>query len=318
MKIVILDGSTVNPGDNPWTGLAASGDLDIFARTTPGEVVSRCRGADVVVVNKVRLGAAEFEVLPDLKLVAITATGFDCVDGQAARERGIDVCNVPVYSSDSVAQFVFAHLLHIVQNVALHDRLVRQGEWRRSGDFCFWRTDLVELAGKTMGVVGWGRIGQRVGQLAHAFGMRVISCSRREANAPDFDDFAWRQMSELFAESDVVSLHCPLTPDTRHIVDREMLSRMKNSAILINTSRGDLIVEADLANALAAGELAAAAIDVASQEPIDDANPLLDAPNCTISPHMAWATLASRQRLMNVTAENIAAFADGRPQNIVN
>lgn len=317
MKIVILDGYTVNPGDNPWAAVESCGEVAIYDRTRPEEIIARTAKADAVVINKIKLGAGHFSQLPNLKLVAVTATGFDCVDVQSAREHGVTVCNVPEYSTDSVAQFVFSQLLHITQNIALHDQLVRDGEWSRAGDFSFWRTQLTELAGQTMGIVGWGRIGQRVGELAHAFGMNVLACSRTHRAAPIYKGFDWRELEDLFAESDVLSLHCPLTPKTRHMVNEDLLGRMRATAILINTARGELIVESDLAAALARGQLATAAVDVVSQEPISPDNPLLTAPNCIVTPHMAWATLASRQRLMRVTAGNISAFSRGEPANVV-
>lgn len=317
MKIVILDGYTVNPGDNPWATVEAAGDMVVYDRTPPQEVVARSAKAAVVVINKIKLGATQFSQLPNLKLVAITATGFDCVDLKAAREHDVIVCNVPEYGTDSVAQFVFSQLLNITQNVAHHDKLVHDGEWSRAGDFCFWRTQLTELAGLTMGIVGWGRIGQRVGELAHAFGMRVLATSRTRHDEPPYHGFGWRELPDLFAESDVVSLHCPLTSRTEHVVNKDLLGRMRASAILINTARGGLIVESDLAAVLANRQLAAAAVDVASQEPISADNPLLTAPNCIITPHMAWATLASRQRLMRTTVENISAFSRGEPMNVV-
>jgi glycerate dehydrogenase len=250
-------------------------------------------------------------------LVAVTATGYDCVDLEAARRHDVAVCNVPEYSTDSVAQFVFSLLLHLVHNVSVHDRLVREGEWQRCGDFCFWRTPLVELSGCTIGIVGWGRIGQRVGTLARAFGMNVLACSRTRRNAPDYRQFEWRDAVSLFAESDVVSLHCPLTAETAGMVNGDLLAGMKPSAYLINTARGGLIVEQDLAHALAAEQLAGAALDVAPQEPIREDSPLLSAPCCVLTPHIAWATLASRQRCLQITAGNIGAFLAGQPRNLV-
>ena len=318
MKIVVLDGYTLNPGDNPWDPLTKVGEMTLHERSTPAELVARAADANVIVVNKVRITDEILEQLPRLELIAVTATGYDCVDVTAARKRNVSVCNVPEYSTDSVAQFVFSLLLNLVHNVSLHDRLIREGEWKRSGDFAFWRTPLVELAGKTMGVFGWGRIGQKVGAIAHAMGMQVLACSRSRQDAGDFAGFDWVAPDELFAQSDVLSLHSPLTDATKGIVNRSSLSRMKPSAYLINTARGGLVAEQDLADALTAGKLAGAALDVSATEPIRDDSPLLTAPRCVLTPHIAWATLASRQRLLQITANNVAAFYDGSPANLVN
>ena len=317
MKIVVLDGYTVNPGDNPWTPLERLGDVTFHDRSARDEIVDRARDADVLVINKIRLTREVLSALPQLKLIAVTATGYDCVDTVAARQRNVPVCHVPEYSTASVAQFVFSLLLHLVHNVSTHDRLIRAGEWQRSGDFCFWRTPLVELSGKTMGVFGWGRIGQKVGLLAHAFGMQVHACSRSQRNAADYGGFRWVNREELFRQSDVISLHCPLTVETDGIINAGTLAVMKSDAYLINTARGGLIVEQDLADALAAEQIAGAALDVATTEPIRSDSPLLTAPRCVLTPHIAWATLASRQRCLRITAENVGAFAAGSPQNLV-
>ncbi|MBI2824028.1 MAG: D-2-hydroxyacid dehydrogenase [Planctomycetia bacterium] len=317
-KIVVLDGATLNPGDNPWTDLEALGNVVVYDHSLAETVVSRSRGATVLVINKVKLSREFFQQVPDVRFVAVTATGADCVDVAAAREHGVPVSNVPIYGTDSVAQFAFALLLHLCHHVGLHDRAVHEGEWSRSADFCFWRTPLVELAGRTMGIVGFGRIGRRVGELAHAFGMHVLAFDLRRGQAPDYQPFAWAELQELFARSDVISLHCPSTPETHGIVNRDLLRRARPQTVLINTSRGDLVVEADLAAALDSGRLAAAAVDVVSQEPIRPDNPLLRAKNCVITPHIAWATLAARRRLMESTVANIANFLAGTPTNIVN
>jgi glycerate dehydrogenase len=316
-KIVILDGATLNPGDNPWTPISDLAPTQIFPHTAPGELLSRAEQADVLVINKVKLSAETLAKLPKLKLIAVTATGYDCVDVAAAKQRGITVCNVPEYGTDSVAQHVFALMLHHCQQVALHDAAVKQGEWSRSLDFCFFRTPLVELAGKTLGIIGFGRIGRRVAEIAHAFGMRVVANSRSQKSPPSWQPFAWVTQDELLAQSDFVSLHCALTAETKAMVDRQFLARLRPQAVLINTSRGGLINEADLATALRQGTLAAALLDVLSAEPPPEDNPLLSAPHVTITPHNAWATLAARQRLSQTTAENIAAFFAGRPQNVV-
>lgn len=318
MKIVVLDGYTLNPGDNPWTRLEALGEVSVFDRTPPDQVVSRAQSADVLVINKVRLSDDVLEKLPDLKLITVTATGYDCVDVGAARGRGVLVCNVPIYGTDSVAQFVFAQLLHLCHQVGMHDAAVRAGEWAKSGDFSFWKSPLVELAGLTMGIIGFGRIGRRSGELAHAFGMRVLANDQFKGALPDYQPFAWAEIDEVCRSSDVISLHCNLTSENKGLVNREFLSRVKPSCVLINASRGGLVVEADLAEALNHGRLAAAALDVVSSEPIRSDNPLLSARNCLITPHIAWATRSARQRLMTTTAENIAGFAAGKPTNVVN
>jgi len=317
-RIVVLDGITLNPGDNPWTEVAVLGEMTLYDRTTPEQVVERSRGAAILVVNKVRLGEAEMAQLPDLRMITVTATGHDCVDGNAARARGIPVTNVPVYGTDSVAQHIMALLLHVVHRVDLHDGAIRAGEWARRGDFSFWLTPLTELAGKTLGVVGFGRIGQRVAELAHAFGMRIVSCTRSSRPHPGLERFEWVDLATLARESDFITLNCPLTPETRGLVNREWLSLLKPTAVLINASRGPLVVEQDLADALNAGRLAYAALDVVSVEPIRDDNPLLTARNCLLTPHLAWAAREARQRLMQTTAENIRHFLAGTPRNVVN
>ena len=317
-KIAILDGATLNPGDNPWTEIESLGDVAVYDRTPPDEVLDRARGAAILVINKVKLPAATLEQLPDLKLIAVTATGFDCVDAAAARRQNIPVCNVPIYGTDSVAQHTFALLLHLCHRVDVHDAAVHAGEWTRSPDFCFWKTPLIELTGKTFGMIGFGRIGRRVADLAHAFGMRVIAESRSRRDAPNWQPFAWADLDEVFSTSDFISLHCPLTPETKGLINTANLAKMKPTAFLINTSRGALIVEADLAAALNQNRIAGAALDVLSVEPPVSENPLLTAKNCVITPHHAWATLAARQRLMKTTAENISAFLTGKPSHVVN
>jgi len=317
-KIVILDGATLNPGDNPWTGLNALGEVVVYDHTSADAVVERSRGATVLVINKVKLSREFFAQVPEVRLVAVTATGTDCVDVTAAREHGVPVSNVPIYGTDSVAQFVFALLLHLCHHIGLHSQAVHDGEWSKISDFCFWKTPLVELAGLTMGVVGFGRIGQRTGALAHAFGMNVLAFDTRRGPAPGYEPFAWASVEELFARSDVISLHCPSTPETKGIVNRALLRHVRPHTILINTSRGDLVVEADLAAALDGGQLAAAAVDVVSQEPIRPDNVLLRAKNCVITPHIAWATLSARRRLMGTTVENVANFLKGASANVVN
>jgi len=317
MKIVVLDGYTLNPGDHSWKDVEAFGELTVHKFTEEPDILSRSRGAEIILTNKTPLTAETLEQLPDLKYIGVLATGFNVVDIEAARSRGIPVTNIPTYGTDSVAQFVMALLLELCHHVAHHSDAVRDGAWKRAGQFCFWDFPLIELAGRTMGIIGFGRIGRRVGELAHAFGMKVLAADVYRDNPPDFP-FEWAEIPEVFAKADVVSLHCPQTADNVEMVNRDLLERMKPSAFLINTSRGGLIQEADLAAALEAGTLAGAACDVVSAEPIKDDNPLLSAPNMILTPHIAWATLSARQRLMKTTAENIGAFLEGSPINVVN
>jgi glycerate dehydrogenase len=316
-RIVILDGATLNPGDNPWADIEAIGTLAIYDRTQLELIVERSRDADVLVVNKVKLTEAVLKQLAGLKLIAVTATGYDCVDVNAAKRLGISVCNVPVYGTESVAQHTFALIMHLCHRIDLHDSAVHAGEWTRSPDFSFWKTPLVELAGLKLGMVGYGRIGRRVAELGHAFGMQILAHARHQKDVPAWEEFRWAELDDLFSTSDIISLHCPLTPDTKGLINRQSLAKFKPTAFLVNTSRGSLIVEADLAAALNAGQIAAAALDVLSVEPPPADNPLLSARNCVITPHQAWATLAARQRLMRTTASNIRALLAGRPQNVV-
>jgi len=318
MRIVVLDGHTLNPGDNPWTEVEKQGDFTVYDRTEPDLIVSRAAGAEIVLTNKTPLFAETLAELPDLRFIAVLATGYNVVDVNAARGRDIPVSNVPVYGTDSVAQFTFALILDLCQQVALHSQAVHDGEWARCPDFCFWKTTLVELAGSKMGIIGFGRIGRRVGELAHAFGMEILAYDAFPGQSPDYGPFAWKTLEKVFAEADVVSLHCPQTPDNAEFVNRRMLELMKPGAFLINAARGGLVNESDLADALNANRIAGAALDVVSTEPIRDDNPLLTAKNCLITPHMAWATLSARRRLMQTTADNVAAFIAGKPTNVVN
>lgn len=318
MKIVVLDGFTLNPGDNPWTGVEAQGEFTVYDRTSADQILERSAGADILLTNKTPLSAETIAQLPDLKFISVLATGFNVVDVAAARERNIPVSNVPIYGTDSVAQFVFALLLELSHNVALHSSLVKEGAWTAQPDFCFWRTPLIELKGKTMGIVGFGRIGRRTAEVAAAFGMKVIAHDLYQGQTPDHDGFEWVEIEDLFKRSDVVSLHCPLTPENTGFVNAALLKTMKPTSFLINTSRGPLVAEADLADVLNAGTLAGAAVDVVSSEPIQPDNPLLTAKNCLITPHIAWATLEARSRLMQTTVENVAGFIAGHPVNVVN
>ena len=313
MRIVILDGLTTNPGDVSWEPLERLGSLTVFDRTAPGDVVARAADADAVLTNKAIVGREQIAVLPQLKYVGVLATGFNIVDVAAARERGIPVCNVPEYSTPNVVQATWALILELANRVGHHDRTVHEGHWAACHDFCYWHGDLVELAGRTLGIVGHGRIGRGVAAVGRAFGMRVIHHRRQASGDPACVD-----LDTLFRESDVVSLHCPLTPETKGLVDARRLALMKPTAFLVNTARGPLVDEAALAAALNAGQIAGAAVDVLSVEPPPASNPLLTAKNCVITPHVAWATRDARRRLIDVTAANLAAFAAGQPQNVVN
>lgn len=318
MRIVILDGYTLNPGDNPWAPINQLGQVVIHDRTPEDQIVAQAKGFDIVVTNKAPLSAATIAQLPDLKFIAVTATGYNIVDTAAAKQRGIPVSNVPDYATDSVAQFVMAMLLEMSHHLGLHDRAVKEGEWQRNPDFAFWKTPQIELAGKKMGIVGFGRIGQRVGRLANAFGMEVLAYNRSPKPAPDYGPFAFKSIEEVFAQSDAVSLHVPLTDSNKGMINASLLSKMKRSAFLINTARGALVNEAELTDSLNRDVIAGAAVDVVSAEPIRAENPLLKAKNIVISPHIAWAALEPRQRVMKMTAQNISAFISGKPMNVVN
>jgi len=316
MNIVVLDGFTLNPGDLSWDELASLGSCKIFERTAPADMVERATGAPIILTNKAELTRQVIESLPNLKYIGVTATGTNIVDLAAARERKIPVTNVPAYGTSSVAQMTMALLLELTQNAGHHSQTVRESRWVRSLDWCYWDKPLVELDGLVLGIVGYGRIGQAVGNLGAAFGMKVVAHTRTAK--PDNANVTFVELEHLFRQSDVVTLHCPLTPQTAGLINRERLSWMKPGAFLINTSRGPLIDEQALANALNSGRLAGAALDVLSREPPPADNPLLHAANCIVTPHLAWATQAARRRLMKVAVENVRAFLSGKPQNVVN
>jgi glycerate dehydrogenase len=318
MKIVVLDGAMVNPGDNPWDEVAALGALDVYPRTAPPLTVERAAPADILLTNKTALTEHIISRLPRLKLICVLATGYNVIDTAAARLRSVPVCNVPEYSTDSVAQHVFALLLELAGRICLYDKAVKDGEWSAGLDFSLCKSPPVELSGKTMGIVGFGRIGRRVGEIAHAMGMDVIASSRSRGASPGYSPFGWVSTEELFRRADVVSLNCALTRENAWFVNADLLSTMKPGAFIINTARGGLIAEDDLARALSRGAIAGAGLDVAAEEPIPAGNPLLSAPNCVMTPHIAWASLESRRRLMHETAANIAAFLSGKPRNVVN
>lgn len=316
MKIVILDAYAANPGDLSWDEFAALGDLTVYDRTAPEDVAARIGDAEVVFINKVRLTDDIFAACPNLKLVSILATGYNIVDLAAAKRRGITVCNVPGYSTRAVVQMTFALLLEICQQVGLHSGAVHTGRWQTCPDFCFWDRPLIELDGKTMGIVGYGAIGSAVGTVAQALGMKLLVTARHEKPVPEGARFV--SLPELLAQSDVVSLHCPQTAENARMIDAGALAQMKDGAILLNTARGGLLDEQAVADALRSGKLLAAGMDVVSAEPIRADNPLLTAPNCFLTPHIAWAPLETRRRLQAISAENLRAFLAGKPQNVVN
>ena len=316
MKIVILDGYSANPGDLSWQPLAQIGALTVYDRTKPEETIERAKDAEIVLTNKVLIKRPEIEQLPKLKYIGVLATGYNVVDVEAAREHGIIVTNVPAYSTESVAQMVFSHLLTVTNHTEHYAIQNRAGKWTVSPDFCYWDTTLTELAGKTFGIVGLGNIGQRVAAIANAFAMKVVAYTSKAADKlPSYINK--RTMEELLAESDVLSLHCPLTPDTKHLINRQTLGLMKPSAILINTGRGPLINDFDVAEALRGNRLRAFCADVLTEEPPKADNPLLAYENAYITPHIAWASNEARVRLIDVAINNVQAFINGKPQNVV-
>ena len=315
-RLVILDAYTTNPGDLSWAPVAALADCTVHDRTPPAEVRTRIGDADAVMLNKAVLSADTLEKAPNLKYVGILATGWNTVDLPAADRRGITVCNVPGYSTDSVAQQTFALLLELTNQVALHSADARAGGWARNADYCYRLSPQMELSGLVMGIVGFGQIGQAVAKIARAFGMRVLA-HRRHISAPPPEGVDYADLDRLFSESDVVSLHCPLSTATAGLVNAARLAQMKPTAFLINTSRGPLVVEEDLAEALRQNRIAGAAVDVLSTEPPSPHNPLLAAPRCFITPHIAWTTAAARKRLIDIAAENLRAFLAGHPVHVV-
>ncbi|MGB8413215.1 MAG: D-2-hydroxyacid dehydrogenase [Candidatus Binatus sp.] len=317
-KIVVLDGHALNPGDLSWNTLGAIGELQVFDHSADDQIVARAHAAEIVLTNKTRLSAQILRQLKNTRYIGVLATGYDVVDVQAARELKISVTNIPTYATASVAEFTFALLLELCHHVALHADASRAGEWSRSKDFSFWKTPLVELAGKTIGIIGLGQIGRRVAEIALAFEMRVIAAGSSRRPVPDWPRFRWCEVDELLRQADVVSLHCPLLPQTQGIINAKSLAMMKPSAFLINTSRGRLVIEQDLADALNRGRIAGAAVDVLSSEPPSADNPLLLAKNCIVTPHIAWASKEARTRLLDTAIANVQAFLDGHPVNVVN
>lgn len=318
MKIVILDGYTLNPGDLSWESLKELGEVFVYERTAPKDVCKRAERAEVVFTNKVVLDEAVLEKLPSLKYIGVLATGYNVVDVAAAARKGIVVTNIPAYSTSSVAQMAFAHILNIVQRVGYYAQEVSNGKWSRQADFSFWDAPLHELDGKKMGIIGFGNTGRATARIAVGFGLEVYAYTRKSAMELPADVRKCPSMDELFRKCDIVSLHCPLTETTRELVDARKLELMKPSAILINTGRGGLVNEQDLADALNSGKIAAAGLDVLSSEPPRADNPLLKARNCFITPHQAWATKEARVRLMQLAVNNLKAFLEGKPVNVVN
>jgi glycerate dehydrogenase len=316
MNIVILDGYSANPGDLSWDELKEMGNVTVYDRTSPSETIARAAEADIVLTNKVVIGKEEMAQLPHLKYIGVLATGYNVVDIETAHERGITVTNVPAYSTESVAQMVFAHLLTVTNRTEHYAQENRNGRWANNKDFCYWDFPHMELSGKTFGIVGLGNIGMRVATIANAFGMRVCaSTSKSEDQLPSFIEK--KSLTELFSECDVISLHCPLTPDTHHLINSETLQKMKPSAILINTGRGPLVDDQAVAEALAEDRLAAFCADVLTNEPPKATNPLLSQPNAFTTPHIAWASKEARIRLLQVAINNVRSFLNGQPQNVV-
>jgi glycerate dehydrogenase len=317
MKIVILDGYTENPGDLSWDGFKKLGKLTVYDRTPREKIIERIGSAEAVIVNKTPIDKATLEACPNVQYIGVLATGYNVVDVNAAKEKGIAVCNIPTYGTDAVAQFAIALLLEVCHHVAHHSQAVHEGRWENNADWCFWDYPLIELAGKTMGIIGFGRIGQATGRIAKALGMKVIAYDEH-ANDSGAMIAEYVSLDELFAQSDIITLHCPLFPSTEGMINKKNIAKMKDGVIIINNSRGQLIHEANLAEALNSGKVYAAGLDVVSSEPIKGDNPLLKAKNCIITPHISWAPKESRKRLMDIAVNNLAAFIDGNPINVVN
>lgn len=318
MKIVILDSNALNPGDMSWDQIRTFGDVTTYPRTQgKDEIITRIADSEIVLLNKVPIDADILDACPSIKLICCLSTGYNVVDIHAARARNVPVCNVPAYSTAAVSQFTFALLLELCHRIGHHDKTVHDGKWAACPDFCYWDTPQMELAGKTIGIIGFGRIGQAVGRIARAMGMKVLAYSR--SRRPEGEEIAeYVDLDTLLAHSDIVSLHCPLFPESENLINAATIAKMKDGAILLNTARGQVIDETAVADALNSGKLRGAAMDVVSEEPISPTNPLLSAPNCIITPHMAWAPMETRQRILDVTVENINGYLSGNPVNIVN
>ncbi len=317
MKIVILDGYTENPGDLSWEGFEELGELAVYDRTKKDEIFKRAKDAEIIYTNKTPLSEDIIKKLPKLKFIGVLATGYDVVDIDTASKLGIPVSNIPTYGTNSVAQMVFAHLFELIRNVKHHSTEVKKGRWSSNPDFCFWDFPQIELNGLVMGIIGFGRIGQATARIAQAMGMEIIAYGGHKKNISQIN-YQWVNFNQIIRSSDILSLHCPLVPETEGIINKDILQKMKRTAFLINTARGPLIVEKDLADALNTGEIAGAGLDVLSTEPPEPDNPLLKAKNCNITPHIAWATRSARERLMATAVKNLEAFLNGQPKNIVN
>lgn len=319
MKIVVLDGYTENPGDLSWEGLESLGELTVYDRTTDHSmIISRIGDAEAVYTNKTPISAEIFRACPNLKFIGVLATGYNIVDVDAAKAAGVIVSNIPAYGTDAVAQYAIALLLELCHHIGEHSDGVKKGEWSNNADWCFWNYPLIELAGKTMGIIGFGRIGQKTGEIAQALGMNILAYDSIKRPELENEHCHYAELEQLLTESDVITLHCPLLPGTEGIINKDSIARMKDGVFIINDSRGPLIVEEDLRDALNSGKVAGAAVDVVSTEPINMDNPLLQAKNMIITPHIAWASKESRQRLMNIAVDNLRAYAEGNPINIVN
>lgn len=319
MKIVVLDGYTENPGDLSWDGLKKYGELTVYDRTPyeDDEIIKRIGDAEIVLTNKAPLSSTTLDACPNIRCICVLATGYNIVDCAAAEKKNIPVCNIPTYGTASVGQFAISMLLEICSHVQVHSDSVHAGEWENGSDWCYWKHPLIELVGKTMGIIGFGKIGQTTGRIAKALGMNILASGSRPT--PQGEEIAeYVDTDTLFAKSDVIALHCPLFPNTQGIINKDNIAKMKDGVIIINNSRGGLIVEEDLADALNSGKVYAAAVDVVSTEPIKGDNPLLKAKNCIITPHISWAPKEARQRIMDMTEENIKAFIEGAPINVVN
>ncbi len=318
MKIVVLDGYTENPGDLSWSGLEKLGDLTVYDRTPADKVIERIGDAEAVYTNKTPVTKETLDACPNVKFIGVLATGYNVVDVEAAKTKGIPVCNIPTYGTDAVAQFAIALLLELCHHIGEHSDCVKKGDWTNNADWCFWNYPLVELAGKTMGIVGFGRIGRRTGQIAQALGMKVVAYDSYRDPSVESETCRYAELDELLSVSDVIALHCPLFPATQGIINKDTIAKMKDGVMIINNSRGPLIVEEDLRDALNSGKVAGAAVDVVSTEPIKMDNPLLQAKNMIITPHISWAPKESRQRLMDIAVENLRKFLGGSPVNVVN
>lgn len=318
MKIVVLDGYTENPGDLSWEGLERLGELTVYDRTPADKIAERIGDAEAVYTNKTPISAQTIGQCPNLKFIGVLATGYNVIDTAAAKAAGVIVSNIPTYGTDAVAQYAIALLLELCHHIGEHSDCVKAGEWTHNADWCFWKHPLVELAGKTFGVIGFGRIGQGTAKIAEALGMKVLAYDEYPNKALETDNCKYASLDQLLAQADVISLHCPLFPSTEGIINRDSIAKMKDGVKIINTSRGPLIVEKDLREALDSGKVSGAAVDVVSKEPIREDNPLLGAKNMIITPHIAWAPRESRQRLMDIAVDNLKHFVDGAPQNVVN